>query len=78
MSVDVVPLMYQCIRWNTSRDSGSTLVCAHALLEALPIDWRTDLQFAMGQVWQLAFDGTVIVTGSFEDCVTQLATRLDP
>lgn len=75
MSVDVLALVNQCLRWKAEPDPCSSQTSAHRLLERMPIDQRVSLEWAVGLEWQLAIGGKLIYAGSFEDCVTALAAR---
>lgn len=77
MSVDLEALTRQCLRWRATPDFHSSEMTAFALLSIMPVDPRVQLQWAVGRDFQLSISGKVVLTASFEDCVTELAARTE-
>lgn len=78
MNVDMGQLLAECERWGARPHWHESSVMAHALLSKLPADPRVQLQWAQAKEWQLSIAGVVVHTGSFEDCVSELAARSSP
>jgi hypothetical protein len=89
MTVDVLALTKECIRFGVEPCLHSTYESAHRLLNALPcylprlnlagdlIELNVSVRRCHSSVWSLDM-GAYHFTGSFESCVTRIAQRCVP